>query len=140
MASGAARATILVVEDHDDSRDVLGLIITALGYRVVLARNGFEALGLLEETRPALILCDVRMPGMDGFALVKAVRSKPGSAGVKLVALTGLSDPEAATRLFKAGFEAYLLKPLFYDALPDTLNRLLWMPPASSPSGAPEGS
>ena len=109
MVSGAAPATILIVEDHDDSGDALGLIITALGYRAILARNGIEALGLLEKARPALILCDVRMPGMDGVAFAQAVRAQPRWRTVKLVAVTGLTGEPDAVRLRKAGFDAHLV-------------------------------
>ena len=122
-------ATILVVEDHDDSRDAMGQLITALGYRAVLAASGTEALTILQGSRPDLILCDVRMPGMDGFTFAKAVRSEPGFARVKLVAVTGLSDRAYAARLLAAGFDCHLVKPLDYDALLAALDRFLWMPP-----------
>jgi two-component system, sensor histidine kinase len=123
------RATILIVEDHDDSRDAMGRIVTALGYRAVLAGTGAEALTVLQGSRPDLILCDIRMPGMDGFTFAKAVRSQPGFARVKLVAITGLSDPAYAARLLAASFDGHLVKPLDYDALLAALDRLLWMPP-----------
>jgi CheY-like chemotaxis protein len=129
MASTDVRATILIVEDHDDSRDAMGQIVTALGYRAVLARNGVEALSVLQGTWADLILCDVRMPGMDGLAFAKAVRSQPGRRAVKLVAVTGLSDEADATRLRKAGFDAHLVKPLDYDALLVAFDRILWMGP-----------
>jgi two-component system cell cycle response regulator len=128
-ASPEPRGTILIVEDHADSRDAIGLLVTSLGYRAILAATGARALMVLEETRPNLILCDVRMPGMDGFAFVKALRSQPGVAGVKLVAVTGLSDRADVTRLLQAGFDGYLVKPLDFEALLETIDRLLWMPP-----------
>jgi CheY-like chemotaxis protein len=129
MASAASATTILIVEDHDDSRNALGLIITALGYPVVLARNGIEALGLLEESRAALILCDVRMPGMDGIAFAQAVRAQPRYETVTLVAVTGLTGEVDAVRLRKAGFDAHLAKPLDYDTVQAALDRIPWMPP-----------
>ena len=130
MASPAEpRATILVVEDHADSRDAMGQLITALGYRAVLARNRIEALSVLQGTWADLILCDVRMPGMDGLAFAKAVRTQPERRAVKLVAVTGLSDERDAVRLRKAGFDAHLVKPLDYDVLLAALDRILWMPP-----------
>jgi CheY-like chemotaxis protein len=122
-------ATILIVEDHDDSRDAMGQIITALGYRAVLARNGAEALALLQDTAADLILCDVRMPGMDGLAFAKAIRGQPQRRSVKLVAVTGLCDEADAVRLHTAGFDDHLVKPLDYDALLAALDRILWMPP-----------
>jgi two-component system, cell cycle response regulator len=131
------RATILIVEDHADSRDAMGLLVTALGYRAVLAGSGAEALSVLQGSRPDLVLCDVRMPQMDGFAFVKAVRSQPGGASVKLVAVTGLSDPADVTRLLTSGFDGHLVKPLDYDALLAALERILWMPPKRSASPVP---
>lgn len=77
MAPGPKSATILLVDDHEDSRDALGLILASLGHPVVLARNGVEALEPLETVVPDPILCDLRMPGLDGFALMAALRSKP---------------------------------------------------------------
>jgi CheY-like chemotaxis protein len=124
-ASPEPRATILIVEDHADSRDAMGMIVTALGYRAVLAGNGADALTVLQGNRPDLILCDVRMPRMDGLDFVKAVRLLPGGAGLKLVAVTGLSDHAHATCLRKAGFDGHLLKPIDYDTLRALLDRVL---------------
>jgi CheY-like chemotaxis protein len=134
MASSRSKApeplaTILVVEDHDDSRDAMGQIVSALGYRAILARNGAEALALFRTEGADLILCDVRMPGMDGLAFAKAIRRQRERRGVKLVAVTGLSDEAVALRLRTAGFDAHLVKPLDYDALLAALDRILWMPP-----------
>jgi CheY-like chemotaxis protein len=123
------RATILIVDDHKDSRDVLGIIVEALGFRAVLAGNGVEALAVLQASRPDLILCDLRMPGMDGFAFVAAVRNQPECARVKFVAVTGLSSAADTQRLLAAGFDAHLVKPIDYDVLLATLDRVLWMPP-----------
>jgi CheY-like chemotaxis protein len=123
------QATILIVEDHADSRDAMGLLVTEMGYRAVLTANGAEALAVLQGNRPDLILCDVRMPRMDGVAFITAVRSAPGFAGVKVVAVTGLSGRGEATRLLTAGFDAHLVKPLDYDVMLATLDPLLWMPP-----------
>jgi CheY-like chemotaxis protein len=123
------RATILIVEDHDDSRHAMGQLVTALGYRAILAGTGAMALTVLQDSRPDLILCDVRMPGMDGFAFVKAVRRLPEVAGMKLVAVTGLSDRADIARLREAGFDGHLAKPIDYAVLLDTLDRILWMPP-----------
>jgi CheY-like chemotaxis protein len=126
------RATILIVEDHDDSRDAMGMLITALGYRAILAGTGAEALTVLQRSRPDLILCDVRMPGMDGFTLVKTVRSQPDFDGVRFVAVTGLSDHANLTRMLQAGFDGYLVKPLDYDVLAATLDCILGMVQALS--------
>jgi CheY-like chemotaxis protein len=128
-ASPEPRAIILVVEDHADSRDAMGLLVTELGYQAVLSANGAEALAVLQSRRPDLILCDVRMPGMDGVAFVTAVRSEPRFAAVKIVAVTGVSGRAEATRLLQAGFDGHLVKPLDYETLLAVLDRILWMAP-----------
>src|SRR4029450_2234939 len=66
--------TIVIVEDHDDSRDAMAQIIAATGATVLEARDGAAALALITEHRPDLVLCDVRMPGTDGFWLLKQIR------------------------------------------------------------------
>jgi CheY-like chemotaxis protein len=86
-------------------------------------------LALLRNTPADLILCDIRMPGMDGLTFAKAIRTHRERRGVKLVAVTGLSDETDAVRLRRAGFDGHLVKPLDYDALLAALDRLLWMPP-----------
>jgi CheY-like chemotaxis protein len=122
------KPTILIVEDHADTRDAMGLLLADLGYRVLLATCGSDALTILKARRPDLILCDVRMPGMDGFDFVKAVRALPGVAGVRVVAVTGVTDRAVVARLLQAGFDAHLTKPIDYDVLDGTLRRLLGAP------------
>jgi CheY-like chemotaxis protein len=126
-SSPRPRATILIVEDHADSREAIGQLLTDLGYQAILASDGAGALAVVQATRPDLIFCDVRMPGMDGFAFVKEARRLPGGAGLKLVALTGVSDRTTAMRLLMAGFDAHLVKPIDFEVLLNTLDRLLWM-------------
>jgi CheY-like chemotaxis protein len=121
-------AIVLVVEDHTDTRNALGLVLTTLGYDPIVVASGAEALTILQETRPDVILCDLRMPGMDGFDFAKAVRRLPGGARLKLVAVTGVADRTIATRLLTAGFEEYLVKPLDFEVLGATLDRVLRLP------------
>jgi CheY-like chemotaxis protein len=116
------------VEDHADTRDAMGLLLAELGYRVRLATCGRDALAIVQARRPDLILCDVRMPGMDGFDFVKAVQRLPGAAGVKFVAVTGVTDRAVVERLLPAGFDAHLTKPVEYEVLDVTLRRLLGEP------------
>jgi two-component system cell cycle response regulator len=121
--SNPKSATILLVEDHDDSRDAMRQIIAALGHRVLTARNGREALGLLETTRPDLILCDLRMPGMDGFAVMAAIHKNPRLAAVTVLAVTGRDDCDP--RIRAAGFAGHMLKPLDYEAITAALDQWL---------------
>jgi CheY-like chemotaxis protein len=133
---GPKSATILLVEDHDDSRDAFGQILASLGHRVLLAANGRDALQVVASVRPDLVLCDLRMPGMDGFEFMAALRAQ-GKLPLTVIAVTG-SVPEPATlsRLQAAGFADHLTKPLDYDVIVGTLDTFLRAKPALA-SAAP---
>src|SRR5262249_32306629 len=84
--------TILVVEDHPDSRDMLRELVESFGASVAIARNGYEALGTALLRKPDLVLCDLVMPLMDGFAFVYRVRSHPTLANVPVIAVLALGS------------------------------------------------
>jgi CheY-like chemotaxis protein len=126
---------LLVVEDHADSRAVLRQLLSSLGAKVDEAGDGREALEVLAAPRrqPDLILCDLRMPRMDGFALAKRVRRELRWRRVPLVAVTALTAPGDYDRTLEAGFSAHLEKPINFDLLLSTIRRLL-PPPAKPPA------
>ncbi len=132
-------ATVLVVEDHEDSRDAMRLILESHGIRVLLAADGEEALQTLAREQPDLVFCDLRMPRLDGFAFMDRLRGDPKLARVRVIAVSGLGDRETARRAWKAGFDAHLVKPLDHDAITAALARVLWAhdaAPASPGRGA----
>jgi CheY-like chemotaxis protein len=67
--------TIVVVEDHDDARRYLGLFLNQMGANVVVARNGFDGLEATKNSHPNLVVSDIKMPGMDGFELLREIRA-----------------------------------------------------------------
>jgi CheY-like chemotaxis protein len=108
MAS-LAGIRLLLVEDHDDSRDALALWLDHFGATVMQARDAEEALAVLgSEPRPDVILCDIHLPGMDGCALLQRIKGELGLGHVPVIAVTG--DPRFG-RLKEAGFDALMLKP-----------------------------
>jgi CheY-like chemotaxis protein len=121
---------LLVVEDHGDSRAVLRQLLSALGATVDEAGDGREALEVLATPRrkPDLILCDLRMPRMDGFALAKRLRRDLRWRRVPLVAVTALTAPGDYDRTLEAGFSAHIEKPINFDLLLSTIRRLLPQP------------
>ena len=119
------RSTVLVVEDDDANRNLAADILMALGARVIVATNGREALKRLADGCPDLILCDLRMPGMDGFAFAREVRTTTPCRQVRMIALTAIRDPVAYVRTWTAGFDAHLEKPLTRDKLDDVVARLM---------------
>ena len=117
--------TVLVVEDDTDNRNLAADILMDLGARVMVASNGIDGLKRLQDRCPDLILCDLRMPGMDGFAFAREVRTSSRCRHVRMVAVTAIRDPVAYLRTWTSGFDAHLEKPVTRDKLDEIATRLL---------------
>jgi CheY-like chemotaxis protein len=117
--------TVLVVEDHEDTRDMFRRILESLGARALVARHGHEALGLLGRQRLDLVLCDLQMPVMDGFAFLRAMRRDPRAPRVPVVAVTAHGADRDLDATWQAGFDGHLTKPVDYDSLVAVLERAL---------------
>ena len=121
----SGRATILVVDDYAELRSLLRLWLEARGYRVAEAADGREAVEVAERERPALILMDVAMPGVDGFSAALRIRRMGGLGGVPIVATSAYGDSAKAVQLkidpTAVGFNAYLPKPFGPQQLDELL-------------------
>jgi putative two-component system response regulator len=104
--------TILVVEDHDILRDSLQILLEIEGYTVLTASHGLEGLRHMEKADPDLILSDISMPEMDGYAFCEAVRSRPGGLAIPFIFLTAHSDRNEVFASKRLGVEDYLIKPV----------------------------
>jgi CheY-like chemotaxis protein len=105
-------ATILLAEDNLDNRTIYRTILEHMGYRVVEATDGQAAVDLALEHLPALILMDISMPVMDGWAAARAIRAAPSTAGIPIVALTAHALATDRSRAEEEGFDSYLAKPV----------------------------
>jgi signal transduction histidine kinase len=103
---------ILLVEDNEANITTLFDYLRAKGYQIVVARDGAEALAHAREVRPALILMDIQLPGMDGLEATRHIRAEAALAMVPIIALTALVMPGDRERCFAAGANAYLSKPV----------------------------
>ena len=105
---------VLAVDDEADSRGLLRVVLEAAGASVITASSGAEALGLLESSPPDVLVADIGMPEMDGFDLIKHVRtlSNPIAAQVPAAALTAFARSEDRTKALQSGFEMHLAKPV----------------------------
>ncbi len=117
IAGAGAGRDVLLVEDNADAADTLAEVLTLLGHRVRVARDGASGLVLARERKPDVILCDVGLPDMDGYEVARAVRGEDSLRGTRLVALTGYAQPEDLQRAVEAGFDAHLAKPPDPEAL-----------------------
>ncbi len=105
-------ATVLVVDDNEANRSLARHTLEDEGYRVLEARGGEEALAIVEREAPDCILLDVRMPGMDGFAVCERLRALPRGADTPVVFLTALRDVETFDHALRAGGDDFLTKPV----------------------------
>jgi CheY-like chemotaxis protein len=114
---------VLVAEDHEDSRDALCTLLDALGYRVVTATNGAEAVEVARKHRPDLVLMDMMMPGVDGFQATRTLRADPAFREVPIIAITAMEGARDA--VLEAGCSDCVLKPLDIRGFPERLR--VWL-------------
>ena len=121
-----ARGRILIAEDGEANQLVAAAILRKAGYAVDLARDGEEALGAARTAAYDLVLMDVRMPRMDGFAATAAIRALEGAAGrVPIIAMTAAAMPDEVARCLAAGMDAHVAKPMDLTALLSAVSDML---------------
>jgi len=109
--AAVAAMTVLVVEDNDDARTTLRIALELSGHRVIEAADGADALRALDGVHADVALVDVGLPGMDGYALCRALRQRDDTRDLPTVALTGYGQREDVARAHEAGFDLHLTKP-----------------------------
>jgi CheY-like chemotaxis protein len=114
---------VLIVEDHADSREALRQMLDWLGATVWPAGSGAEALTIAALESPDLVLCDLRLPGMDGFALLARLRALPAARPIRVVAVSGCGREDDIKRTQEAGFDGHLVKPLDFELLVRVVER-----------------
>lgn len=102
---------LLVVDDEPHLLQAIAAVLRRIGYEVATARGGQEALVRLAESLPDLIVSDIRMPGIDGYALARHLRTSPRTDLIPIVFLTALGDTADRIAGFRTGVDAYLTKP-----------------------------
>ncbi|MBI6629112.1 response regulator [Pontibaca salina] len=113
---------ILVVEDEQALQCDIVEELQETGYRTVSASDGQEALDLLAEVTPDLILCDITMPGLNGYGMLRALRKeRPELAAIPFVFLSALSEPREVVEGKSLGADDYLVKPVDYDLMLATI-------------------
>jgi len=105
------RPIVVLAEDNEDTRRVYGLILRHFGYEVEEATNGAEAVRLVREVRPSLVLMDIGLPNLDGWQASRLLKADPVTARIPLVAFSARVDSTADLGR-EASFDGYLLKPI----------------------------
>jgi two-component system cell cycle response regulator DivK len=122
---GPLAPTILVVEDNLLNRELVRDLLLTAGMKVVEAPSGQEGLQVAAKLRPSLILLDIRLPGMDGFAVLKQLKADPVTAPIPVVAFTAQAMVGDREQALAAGFSAYIPKPIDTRTLADSIRALL---------------
>jgi len=105
-------ARILIVEDDLPTREVMAMLLEEAGHTVTGAADGAGGLRLALDSRPDLVICDLRLPSLDGYAVARALKAAPGCAQMPLVAVSALVMEGDRERVRAAGFDGYLCKPI----------------------------
>jgi len=106
---------ILVIEDNEQNMYLVTFILEKRGYQVVQAWDGREGIGLARQGKPALILLDIQLPEMDGYAVARELKSNPAFDDVPIVAVTSYAMVGDRERILAAGCQGYIEKPINPD-------------------------
>ncbi len=130
------RRRVLIVEDNRDAADCLRLLLELLGHEIRVAYTGPDGVEAARNWAPDVVVCDIGLPGLDGYGVARELRLHPRTAHVRLLALTGYGSEEDRRRSRQAGFDEHLTKPIEPDVLVSFLTRLD-PPPAGGSAAAP---
>ncbi len=116
---------ILYIEDDPNNRILVSRILQAYDYEVLLAEDGLTGIRMAQEEKPDLILMDISMPGLDGYAAATKIKSMPGLSHTPIIAVTAHVMKGDRERALAVGCDGYLPKPIDVDALPDQVSEFL---------------
>lgn len=123
MASGtdSGKATVLLIEDNEDGREMMATMLDAFGYSVQQAADGVQGVQMAHIATPDVALVDIGLPGIDGYEVARRLRQSAETCNIKLIALTGYGLAEDQRRVMEAGFDMHLVKPVDIDHLLDAI-------------------
>ena len=109
--------SILIVEDNDDAREALRMLLELDGYAVEAAAEGLQALEIVRAKDPDVALVDIGLPGIDGYEVARRLRQSNRDPSLKIIAVTGYGQPSDLERSRAAGFDDHIVKPMSLDVL-----------------------
>lgn len=116
--------TVLIVEDYDDTRSFMKILLQAYGYEVVEAADGLQAIETIKDHFPDLILMDISMPVMDGLTATKTIRKFEHATKIPIIAITAFGTA-FYEKAIEAGCNDLISKPIDFDSLEPILNKYL---------------
>jgi CheY-like chemotaxis protein len=125
LDGGSIMARILLVEDDEMSRDMMSRRLMRRGYDVITAIDGQQAVGLASSESPALILLDLSLPVMDGWAVARTLKAAPATSSIPIIALTAHAMSGDREKALEAGCDEYDTKPVEFKRLLGKIRLLL---------------
>ncbi len=119
------RRPVLVIEDNEKNLYLLTFLLEKSGLRVISARDGANGIELAKQTGPALVILDIQLPSMDGYAVAKALRDCEQCRTIPIVAVTSYAMPGDRERALEAGCNSYIEKPIDPDGFVNEVRRFL---------------
>lgn len=121
----SAKKIILVADDSVASRELIREVLDMSGFEVIEATDGEEAVRLVRQDVPDLLLVDIQMPRLDGYGVLRELRADPRFSDLRVVALTAFAMQGDSERALDAGFDGYITKPVDIAALRQEIRRFL---------------
>ncbi len=116
---------ILIVEDNEKNRKLVRDVLQVKGYKTIESETAEEGIRLAQESRPALILMDIQLPGMDGITALKHLRAEPKTRGIPVIAVTASAMTNKRETMLAEGFDGYQTKPISINDFLEEVQRVL---------------
>jgi two-component system, cell cycle response regulator DivK len=116
---------VLLVEDNDNNRMLIRDVLNASGYRVIEAETAEDGLRMAAEQRPALILMDIQLPGMNGIEALRRLRADPATHEIPVIAVTASAMTQDRRQILAAGFDGYQAKPISVKGLLQAIREIV---------------
>jgi CheY-like chemotaxis protein len=126
------RKRVLLVEDHPDTSDIIQRELSVVGYDVLIAEDGQQAVAFAAHLLPDVIVMDMKLPKLSGHEATMRIRENPKTAEIPILAATALTGPGEREKCLAAGCNDYLAKPFTYRELDQAIRKILQ--PADSPN------
>ena len=120
-----AHELILIIEDHEKNRKLMREVLQVTGYQTAEAETAEDGLRLAREIKPALVLMDLQLPGMDGFAALAVLRADGATQAIPVIAVTASAMSHQRPQILTAGFDGYQTKPINVKEFLDVVRRML---------------
>ncbi len=116
---------VMVVEDNEKNRKLMRVVLKAKGYNIIEAATGEEALNLLKNQKPDIILMDIQLPGIDGLTLIKQIKASVITKDIPIIAVTAYAMKGDEQKILDTGCDAYVSKPINTQELPRIVEKYI---------------